>query len=107
MTSAAPTSPSWRAMPTSPSLALRIENFVRRLVGIVGVGVTHICIFVVRKAQGWIGDVADGEDHGVNFDVSGLVSGFGGNIIIPLDQDIFRNREPGNATARIGMDCLG
>ena len=87
--------------------AYRIKHFVGCPLGIGRIRINGVTISTQRQAQLGIDHVADGEDHGVHIQIGGFVGGFGGDVSIPLCQNVFRHREPADASLGILMDGLG
>src|SRR5450432_37938 len=79
------------------SSALRID-----LVRVRDVGVTTI-----RQTNGRISHITDGEDHGIDVDVSDLVRGLAGNGAITFSKNVFRYAQALNSSGCVRMNGLG
>src|SRR5258708_1017010 len=87
--------------------ALGIKNLVGGALGIGRIGIDRVAVSSQWQPDSRVYHVADGEDHGVHIQVGRLVGGLGGDVSLPLRQDIFRDGEPVDAACGVLMDGLG
>ncbi len=99
--------PAYRIHPFQHLAALRIKQFVGRALGIALIRVDDVPVAVVRQPHGGIGDVADGENHGIHIQISGVLRGFAGDVAVALGENVFRHRQPVNSSTGIAVNSLG
>src|SRR5947209_2961181 len=98
--------PTYNVGPFKDLSALRVEDFIARLLWIIGIRAGDISGVVVRKSQGRIGNVTNGKDHGVHIQVSSFVSGFRSHIAVAVYQDVFGHTQSADASRAIRVDGL-